>query len=145
MKKPSTGTSKPQKSKAEYSAGGIVRDGDNLLMIKVSKKDGMVWTFPKGHLEPGESDETAAVREVLEETGYVCEILAPFERVEYFFHRDQQVIKKVVTWFLMKALRKTGSFDPEEIMESEWVSIEDATRRVTYMSDKQLIAKLKGN
>ncbi len=133
----------PRKSKAEYSAGGIVQDGDNLLMIKVAKKEGEVWTFPKGHLEPGESDEVAAVREVLEETGYVCEITSPFERVQYFFERDGELIQKIVTWFLMKPVRKTGSFDAEEIMESEWVPFAEAERRATYKSDGQLMAKLK--
>jgi diadenosine hexaphosphate hydrolase (ATP-forming) len=143
MKKPKAGTNSPRKSKAEYSAGGIVQDGTNLLMIKVRKKEGEVWTFPKGHLDPGETEEIAAIREVREETGYECEILKPFERVRYFFEREGVRIEKNVTWFLMKPISKTGTFDTDEIMESEWVPFDEAQKRATYRSDEQLLAKLK--
>src|SRR5882672_11199642 len=68
-------------SRFEFSAGGVARDGDRVLMIRVQTLEGKeIWTFPKGHLEPGETAEQAAVREVEEETGYRCEITAPLEK-----------------------------------------------------------------
>ncbi len=102
-----------------------------------------MWTFPKGHLEPGEKAPEAALREVEEETGYRCEIIKPFERVEYFFQRDGVLIKKSVVWFLMKPLEKTGTHDPKEILETEWVSLAEAKKRAKYKSDITLLAKLK--
>ncbi len=113
-------------------------------MVKVRNLEGVeVWTFPKGHLEDGETSEIAAVREVLEETGYECDIIKPFEKVQYFFQREDVLVKKFVTWFLMKPIGKTGVHDPEEIMETEWVSFAEATQRAKYKSDQQLLAKLK--
>jgi 8-oxo-dGTP diphosphatase len=144
MNKPNPGTNKPQKSQFEYSAGGVVQDGENLLMVKVENLEGdQIWTFPKGHIEKGEKAPDAALREVEEETGYRCAIMKPFERVQYYFQRNGALVKKSVTWFLMKALQKTGTHDAEEILETEWVSMEEAQKRAVYKSDKKLLAKLK--
>jgi len=144
MNKPKAGTKKPRKSLFEYSAGGIVQDGASLLMVKVENLEGeQLWTFPKGHIEPGEKAPEAALREVQEETGYVCRILKPFERVQYYFQRDGELTKKTVTWFLMEPLKKSGIPDADEILETEWVSLEEAQKRAKYKSDKKLLAKLK--
>ncbi len=144
MKKPSTGTKKLPKSRFEFSAGGIVEDAGRLLMVKVRNLEGKeLWTFPKGHIEKGETAKEAAVREVEEETGYLCEILKPFDRVQYYFQRDGEITKKTVTWFLMKPIKKVGALDTEEILETEWVSIEEAENRTVYKSDKQLLSRLK--
>jgi diadenosine hexaphosphate hydrolase (ATP-forming) len=66
------------------SAGGVVMGHAGVLLIKVKNLQGqVVWTFPKGHLEPGETAEEAALREVEEETGWRCKILGPLLDVEY--------------------------------------------------------------
>jgi len=133
-----------EKTVYEFSSGGIVQDKDNLLMVKVENLEGeQKWTFPKGHIEKGEKAPEAALREVLEETGYQCEIVAPFEKVEYFFKRGEQLIKKSVTWFLMRPIEKTGTHDTEEIMETRWVTFAEAQKLAQYKSDKQLLSKLQ--
>src|SRR5438876_1148461 len=89
----------------EFSAGGVVYDpaAQKLLLIQVKNlQDQVVWTFPKGHIEKGETEEQAALREVQEETGWSCAILQPFHKVQYWFKKKGQLIKKSVTWFLMK-------------------------------------------
>src|SRR5476649_1895831 len=129
MNRSNSGTKKPQKPQFEFSAGGVVQDGANLLMVLVENLEGQrVWTFPKGHIEKGEKAPEAALREVEEETGYRCEIVKPFERVQYYFRREDQLTKKTVTWFLMKPLKKTGTHDPVEILETEWVSLAEARK-----------------
>lgn len=135
-----------QASRFEYSAGGIVQDGSKILMVKVQNLEGEeIWTFPKGHIEKGEKVEQTALREVEEETGYRCEIINPFERVQYWFRRQNAVTKKTVTWFLMKPLEKTGVHDPEEILETQWVTLEDAQKLAKYKSDKKILKKLQEN
>src|SRR5919201_6778874 len=63
------------------SAGGIVvRDGRVLLVHRPKYDD---WTFPKGKLEPRESWEAAALREVAEETGLRGEVGAEVGRTHY--------------------------------------------------------------
>lgn len=133
----------PGKTRFEYSAGGIVRDGDNLLMVEVENLEGhRIWTFPKGHIEKGEKAEQAALREVLEETGYRCTIGAPLERVQYWFKRDGEITKKTVTWFSMSPVEKTGTHDPEEILATRWVPLKEALALVRYKSDKKILARL---
>ena len=134
------------KVRLEFSAGGVVQDGENLLMVKVENLEGKrVWTFPKGHIEKGEKAPEAALREVEEETGYRCEILKPFDKVQYWFKREGQLINKTVTWFLMKPLEKTGTHDAEEVLETRWVSMDEAIKLAKYKSDKQILGKLSKN
>ncbi len=131
------------KTKFEFSAGGIVQDGAKFLMVKVENLEGQtLWTFPKGHIEKGETSELAAVREVEEETGYQCEIISSFERVQYWFKREKSLTRKTVNWFLMKPIKKTGTFDPEEILDTRWVTLNEALSLARYRSDKKLLAKL---
>ena len=66
----------------ETSAGGFVldRSGSGPRVALIARRDRrgrLVWSLPKGHIEEGETPETAAVREVLEETGITGRIMAP--------------------------------------------------------------------
>ncbi len=63
----------------EVALGGVVirADGHVLLREPLNHYDGYVWTFPKGRPGPKESRESAALREVLEETGLKAKIIAP--------------------------------------------------------------------
>lgn len=60
------------------SCGGVLIDGEGRVLLRTPSDGygGDRWTFPKGHVEPGEHGEQAALREVLEETGWQAEILA---------------------------------------------------------------------
>ena len=132
------------KVRFEFSSGGVVQDGAKLLLVKVENLEGkLAWTFPKGHIEKGEKAPDAALREVEEETGYRCAIVKPFDKVQYWFKREGQLVKKAVTWFLMKPIEKTGTHDAEEILDVRWVPWDEAETLVTYKSDKQILKKLK--
>ena len=131
------------KTQFEFSAGGIVVDGSKLLMVKVENLEGQVlWTFPKGHIEKGENLEDAALREVQEETGYRCAIVKPFDRVQYWFKRENKLTRKTVNWFLMRPLEKTGECDATEILEARWFPFGEAQNLAKYRSDKRLLSKL---
>ena len=51
--------------------GAVIKDrGNRLLLIKRGHEPGAgLWSLPGGRIEPGETDEEAVVREILEETG----------------------------------------------------------------------------
>jgi 8-oxo-dGTP pyrophosphatase MutT (NUDIX family) len=127
----------------EFSAGGIVirgPDGRRRILVMKTKnlKDEDVWTFPKGHIEKGESAEEAALREVREETGYDCEPLRLIKETVYWFKREKQPIKKNVKWFLMKPLAKSGKPD-KEILRTAWVTPERAKKTLSYESDRKMV------
>jgi ADP-ribose pyrophosphatase YjhB (NUDIX family) len=124
----------------EISAGGLVVREGQVLMVKVENLQGkIVWTFPKGHLEKGEGSRQAALREVEEETGWACRILAPLMTARYCFLRNDREVFKQVKWYLMKPLKKVGSRDSDEIMAVRWVKLSEAEKSCRYPSDFELL------
>src|SRR5262249_44150977 len=146
IKRKQRGTKKARRQfKKEISAGGLVIDGSRILMIQVKNLAGkIVWTFPKGKLEPGESSKQAALREVKEETGWCCSIVRALGRTKYHYVRKGYLISKTVHWFLMKPDKKIGIFDPKEIRNTRWFTKKTARSKINYPSDK-LILKMPFN
>jgi 8-oxo-dGTP pyrophosphatase MutT (NUDIX family) len=135
---------KPLPTDRETSAGGVVLQEDSVLLVKVENLQGLiVWTFPKGHLEKGETAAQAALREVREETGWLCRIKKPFGQVRYFFQRNGRLVNKTVRWFLMEPLEKKGESDPNEILDCRWFPLPEAADLLVYKSDREIMGKLK--
>lgn len=131
----------------EYSAGGIVIDENKkVLLIEVRNLSGaVVWTFPKGHIEQGESPEKAALREVLEETGYSCEILGRIGAAQYrFTDKKGLAVFKSVEWFTMKPLEKNREHD-ESTISTRWAVVREAQTLISYDSDKINLEKVRNN
>ena len=118
------------------AAGGlVVRDGDDgvevLLVHRPRYND---WTFPKGKVDPGESDEDAAIREVEEETGYRCSLELELPSTRYVDARGRP---KLVRYWLMRVV--DGEFVVNnEVDEIEWLSPAQASARLTYDRDREL-------
>lgn len=126
--------------KREFSAGGIVfNDRGQVLLTKHSKNKH--WSFPKGLIDPGQTPQDAAIREVKEEGGVEAEILDKVGYSKYVYTLNEEKIFKVVTYFLMKY--KSG--DPKdhdwEMEQAGWFKVEDALVRLTFSQDKDLLRK----
>jgi 8-oxo-dGTP diphosphatase len=119
------------------AAGGVVwrRDDEGRLEVAVvyrPKYDD--WTLPKGKLDPGETFEQAALREVEEETGLRCRLGRPLEDTEY---RDRHDRPKLVKWWEMEV--ESGEFSPnKEVSELLWLTPVEARKRLSYDRDKEL-------
>ena len=121
----------------------VVLDGRKVLLVQVKNMKGKkIWTFPKGHIEAGETPRQAALREVLEETGYKAVIIRPMIRVKYAFTFQGNYVKKMVQWYLMKKLGRIGKHDASEILAIRWVSVLKAHELVQYPSDIRLVDML---
>ena len=129
----------------EHSAGGVVLEDARVLLILMRNLAGLkVWTFPKGHLEPGETPQAAALREVSEETGFDCEITGDLCTAKYSFVRNGRRVDKDVRWYRMKRLGGDGVIKtPDEIFGMKWCALDEAAKYLSYASDLEIIKLLK--
>jgi 8-oxo-dGTP diphosphatase len=129
----------PQTDVVQAAGGLIVRRQDGLLEIVVVHRPVQHdWSFPKGKLEARETFEVAALREVHEETGMLCELLRFIGHTEYV---DRKGRPKAVAYWIMEATG--GSFSPnEEVDELRWVSLHGAAQLLSYPRDRELVAVL---
>jgi 8-oxo-dGTP diphosphatase len=115
------------------AAGGLVtRDGQVLLVHRPRYDD---WTLPKGKLDPGESFEDAAVREVEEETGVRCRLVRELPATEYTV-RDRP---KVVRYWLMEVEGETDFVPNDETDAIRWLPPADALELLTYARDGDVV------
>jgi 8-oxo-dGTP diphosphatase len=126
----------------EFSARGVVGRGGKVLLVKVKNLKGEIrWTFPKGHLEKGETWRDAALREVEEETGWKCRTRGLLSNVSYWFERDGNKVFKQVRWYRMEPVEKTGRPDADEIIKTRWIDARGAAKTLSYPSDMKIIAR----
>ena len=113
----------------------------DVLLIRVSDIKGRpIWSFPKGRLDAGETPAQAAVREVLEETGWRCRIEADLSTTEYWFQREGRRFRKTVVWFKMVPIEQSGI--PEgEVEDVQWVDRQEALGRLSYASDVAILSQ----
>jgi 8-oxo-dGTP pyrophosphatase MutT (NUDIX family) len=132
----------------EWSAGGIVlrRGGNNqieVLLIQHSMHKG--WSFPKGWVEPGETPQQAAIREVEEESGVRAEIIADLPPTRYFYvNRQKERVTKTVTWYLMRYIGEGNQTHAYEVSAVEWLPLEAVHSRLSYKNDKELFSVALG-
>ncbi len=100
------------------------------------------WGFPKGKCEEGELVEETAIREVAEETGYLCTIVADVGYTRYSFTSKKGVIiDKQVDWFLMQIDGAQEPTHAEEIMAIAMPEVAQLSGHLTYEDDRQLLAR----
>jgi|SRR5688572_18429205 len=123
----------------ELEAGAIVvrRDGTAPRFLLVTAKNNQSeWLFPKGHIEPGESAEAAAAREAREEAGVTASAPKRVGEVTYE-HRGRSI---QVEYFLLDFVREG---DGLEGRKKEWLVLDDAARRLTFDSTRQMLGKVQ--
>ena len=120
------------------ASGGILwRHGPTgeieVLVVHRPKYDD--WSFPKGKLEPGETDEECALREVEEETGFRCTLGPELTSTSYI---DRKGRPKEVRYWVMTI--EDGTFAPtDEVDEVRWVTGAQARWLLSYDRDRAVL------
>lgn len=122
-------------------AGGVVL-GDGGTVALVHNEETGTWTFPKGHIEPGETDEEAARREVQEETGLTSlefiDDLGSYARLS----GDGKAERKVIHLYLFAAARAAVIVPANEIAEALWVPHREVAAKLTIDKDRAWYASV---
>jgi 8-oxo-dGTP pyrophosphatase MutT (NUDIX family) len=110
--------------------------GDDYQACLIS--DGKYWGLPKGNVEPGESPEQTALREIAEETGLPIEsltVLGELPPSEYVYRRRDSgrlIFKRVHQYLVGSPPDAELHPDPAEIAEADWLSLDEAMQRVSF-------------
>ncbi|MBR1820377.1 MAG: NUDIX domain-containing protein [Clostridia bacterium] len=123
----------------EKSCGAVIfrraENGWNVLLIRHTK--GRHISFPKGHVEQGETESQTAEREILEETGLQVKVDRRFRAENrYNIRPDTQ---KLVVIFAALTTQAELTPQPEEIAEAFWLPIDEAAARLTYERDRKIM------
>ena len=113
-------------------AGGVVFGPLGVLLVRYRSG---AWAFPKGHVEPGETLEQTAVREVQEEGGVSASIMAALAPTHY---TNDRLEVRQVHWYAMQ----TSSTRPvleDTFAEGGFFAPEQAAQLLSYPEDRRLL------
>jgi len=128
----------------QFSAGGVViRKNEEKIEVLLIKDRFGHWTWPKGHIEDGETPGQAAIREITEETGLrtLC-VLQELGRQKYTFQYAGKTIHKTVDIFLVKAVKNEKLvIQGSEIDSGRWLSAEKALELIEYEGSRNILGR----
>ncbi len=134
----------------QVSAGGVAFrwPGSELQVAIVSVKPKLRWQLPKGIVDPGESPELTAVREVREEAGIETNLISLIETIEYWYRSTRYGkpvrFHKFVHFYLLEYRRGEVADHDDEVEESRWVSFEEAINMLAFKSEREVVEKARG-
>ncbi|MBI5650015.1 MAG: NUDIX domain-containing protein [Chloroflexi bacterium] len=123
----------------EQSAGAVVfyrgEKTEYLLLLAT------YWGFPKGLIEPGEDEPTAALREIREETGLEVDLLNGFRTVDaYWYRRGQQRIQKHAIYFVAQARTRDAHISHEH-EKIGWFEYNAAMANLDFVNLRETLRK----
>jgi 8-oxo-dGTP pyrophosphatase MutT (NUDIX family) len=133
----------------QVSAGGVAfrwRDSEPDIAI-VSVKPKLRWQLPKGIVDPGETPQVTAVREVREEAGIETDLIKLIETIEYWY-RSLKYGKpvryhKFVHFYLLEYKSGDVANHDHEVEESRWVSFDEALKMLDFKSERDVVEKAR--
>ena len=124
----------------EKSCGALVlrhdENGKNYILM-IRHKAGGHRSFPKGHMERGETEHMTAIREVYEETGVQIRIHSNFRETVHY--HPLPCVSKEVVYFLTETRQTEIRPRLGEIAQVEWVPLEQAEASLTHENDKTVL------
>ena len=133
----------------QVSAGGVAFRWRNskpevaIVLIKPKLR----WQLPKGIVDPGESPEVTAVREVREEAGVETELLRLIKTIEYWYRSTKygKLVRfhKFVHFYLLEYVNGDVANHDHEVAEARWVSFEEAIKLLAFKGERDVVNKAR--
>jgi len=131
----------------EVSSGGVIfrRDADGYEVALTQTSRGPMWCLPKGRVEPRETLEQAALREVREETGLNGRIVEPLGPIEYSYQAradggGKLSIDKTVHFFLIAFVDGSTADHDAEVVDVRWFPLDVAGRLLHHAGERDVLA-----
>jgi 8-oxo-dGTP diphosphatase len=141
-------TGPPPPVRRQVSAGGVAfrRTGGGIEIAVIRPRATQRWQLPKGLVDPGESPEATAVREVREEAGVDGEIVAPIEEIQYWYvgtDRDGVRVRfhKSVHFYLIAVRSGDVSRHDREVEEARWATVDDALELLAFANERRVVKR----
>ena len=133
----------------QVSAGGVaIRwKGSQPELAIVSVKPKLRWQLPKGIVDPGESPQVTAIREVREEAGVETELIKLIETIEYWYRSVKYGkpvrFHKFVHFYLVEYKSGDVANHDHEVEEARWVSFDEALEMLDFKSERDVVEKAR--
>jgi bis(5'-nucleosidyl)-tetraphosphatase len=122
----------------EHSAGLILFREPGGRREYLLIRDRTYWSFPKGHLEPGETELDAARREVREEVGLAGAEVAPGFRRELRYPLPGSDVEKLSVYFPARCPDDV-KLGPAEAVEVRWASLQEALPLLGFEATRRML------
>src|SRR4051812_8618295 len=130
---------KPEQAEVKAAGGVVWRRAGEMIAIAIAHRPRYDdWSLPKGKLDPGESWEQAALREIEEETGLRCELGEELEPARYI----SKGRPKTVRYWRMSVVEELGHAPDDEVDEMRWLTPAEALTLLVYEHDRDLVRSL---
>jgi 8-oxo-dGTP diphosphatase len=134
----------------QVSSGGVVfrRAAAGAEVVVITPRGTDRWQLPKGIVDPGESPEVTAIREVREEAGVDATLVGPITTIEYWYvgdDRDGMRVRfhKVVHFFLLAYAAGDVQDHDHEVAEARWLPLDQAIAQLAFRNEKAVVEKAK--
>jgi len=130
-----------KKNTSPTHAGSVMYrevNGTKEYLLVSAKRFRFIWVLPKGHIKKSETEEHAALRELLEESGMnavIVKKIANAERIKWNFK------KQVVAFYLVKYLEILHI--NKENRKTNWLPLEKAISKLFYRDQKKILKQLR--
>jgi 8-oxo-dGTP pyrophosphatase MutT (NUDIX family) len=124
----------------QLAAGVVIGPGNKIVVVSQNADS---WSLPKGHLEEGEDEQEAVIREIFEETGIqdakIIDTIGEYTRTRIAKGGNGEVaddLRHITVFLCITNQIDLAPIDPEN-PEAEWLAIQDVADRLTHPKDKE--------